>query len=168
MFSKSSYPDFLRLVTDYVTHLMEIPILTKALTMGQAIWERYTIYQSHHLQSWGFTSGLLYIYSVLIGSAAKTQLILIFISPSFFRLISGLIFNVWFNSLWHALKISGTSLTFVFQCQGRDLIPVGAAKILYDSQPKNQNIKQKQYCNKFNKGYLKKKRILESPHQLLF
>ena len=29
------------------------------------------------------------------------------------------------------------------------LIPAHGAKIPHDSQPKNQNIKQKQYCNKF-------------------
>ena len=28
------------------------------------------------------------------------------------------------------------------------------AKILYASRPKNQNIKQKQYCNKFHKDFL--------------
>ena len=30
-------------------------------------------------------------------------------------------------------------------------IPAHGAKIPHDSQPKNQNIKQKQYCNKFDK-----------------
>ena len=94
MFSKSSYPDFLRLVTDYITHLMEIPILTKALNLGEDIRDGYTICQSHHL-----INGLLHIYSVLTGTAAKTQLILIFIFPSFFRLISGLTYSVLFNSL---------------------------------------------------------------------
>ena len=32
---------------------------------------------------------------------------------------------------------------------GAGSIPGGAAKIPHASQPKNQNIKQKQYCNKF-------------------
>ena len=38
-------------------------------------------------------------------------------------------------------------------------IPVRGAKILHASQPKNQNIKQKQYCNKFNKDFK------NGPHQ---
>ena len=32
-------------------------------------------------------------------------------------------------------------------------IPGWGAKIPHASGPKNQNIKQKQYCNKFNKGF---------------
>ena len=32
-------------------------------------------------------------------------------------------------------------------------IPGRGAKISHASQPKNQNIKQKQYCNKFNKDF---------------
>ena len=32
------------------------------------------------------------------------------------------------------------------------LIPGWGAKISHASQPKNQNLKQKEYCNKFNKG----------------
>ena len=31
--------------------------------------------------------------------------------------------------------------------------PGWGAKIAYASQPKNQNLKQKQYCNKFNKDF---------------
>ena len=34
---------------------------------------------------------------------------------------------------------------------GADLIPGQEAKIPHALQPRNQNIKQKQYCNKFNK-----------------
>ena len=34
-----------------------------------------------------------------------------------------------------------------------DLIPGGGAEIPYALWPKNQNIKQKQYCNKFNKDF---------------
>ena len=41
---------------------------------------------------------------------------------------------------------------------GTCLIPCRGAKIPHASGPKNQNIKQKQYCNKFNKD-LKKKKI---------
>ena len=36
---------------------------------------------------------------------------------------------------------------------GASFIPGQRAKILHDWQPKNQNIKQKQYCNKFNKDF---------------
>ena len=36
---------------------------------------------------------------------------------------------------------------------GAGLIPGYRAKIPHASWPKNQNIKQKQYCNKFNKGF---------------
>ena len=36
---------------------------------------------------------------------------------------------------------------------GTDSIPGRGAKILHASKPKNQNIKQKQYCNKFNKDF---------------
>ena len=44
-------------------------------------------------------------------------------------------------------------------------IPGRGAKIPYASRPKNQNIKQKQYCDKFNKdfknGLHQKKKILK-------
>ena len=36
---------------------------------------------------------------------------------------------------------------------GASLIPGQRIKIPTASQPKNQNIKQKQYCNKFNKDF---------------
>ena len=36
---------------------------------------------------------------------------------------------------------------------GMGLIPSQGAKIPHASWPKNQNIKQKQYCNKFNKDF---------------
>ena len=36
---------------------------------------------------------------------------------------------------------------------GASSIPGQEAKIPHDWQPKNQNIKQKQYCNKFNKDF---------------
>jgi len=35
------------------------------------------------------------------------------------------------------------------------LIPARGTEIPHASGPKNQNIKQKQYCNKFNKDFLK-------------
>ena len=38
-------------------------------------------------------------------------------------------------------------------------IPGGGAKIPHASRSKNQNIKQKQYCNKFNKDFK------NGPHQ---
>ena len=40
-------------------------------------------------------------------------------------------------------------------------MPGWRAKIPHASQPKNQNIKQKQYCNKFNEDLKKKK---NGPH----
>ena len=36
---------------------------------------------------------------------------------------------------------------------GDGLIPGRGAKIPHASRPKNQNIKQEQYCNKFNKDF---------------
>ena len=36
---------------------------------------------------------------------------------------------------------------------GAGSIPGGGAKIPLALQPKHQNIKQKQYCNKFNKDF---------------
>ena len=42
---------------------------------------------------------------------------------------------------------------------GAGSIPGRGAKIPHASQPKNQNIKQKQYCNKFNKDFK------NGPHQ---
>ena len=49
--------------------------------------------------------------------------------------------------------------------EGAGLIPVWGAKIPHALQPKYQNIKQKQYCNKFNKDFKngphQKKKILK-------
>ena len=42
------------------------------------------------------------------------------------------------------------------------LIPSWGARIPHASQPKKQNIKQKQNCNKFNKDFTKKKGCLWS------
>ena len=42
---------------------------------------------------------------------------------------------------------------------GADSFPGQGAKIPHASRPKNQNIKQKQYCNKFNKDFK------NGPHQ---
>ena len=42
-------------------------------------------------------------------------------------------------------------------------IPGRAAKIPHALQPKHQNIKQKQYCNKFNKDFKKRKKKKEKP-----
>ena len=42
---------------------------------------------------------------------------------------------------------------------GSGSIPGRGAKILHASGPKNQNIKQKHYCNKFNKDFK------NGPHQ---
>ena len=45
---------------------------------------------------------------------------------------------------------------------GAGSIPGQEAKIPHALQPKSQNIKQKQYCNKFNKDFKK------DPHQEIF
>ena len=42
---------------------------------------------------------------------------------------------------------------------GEGLIPDWGAKVPHDLRPKNQNIKQKEYCNKFNKDFK------NGPHQ---
>ena len=39
------------------------------------------------------------------------------------------------------------------KAEGEGSIPGGVAKIPHASRPKNQNIKQKQYYNKFNKDF---------------
>ena len=44
---------------------------------------------------------------------------------------------------------------FAFQCRGAGLIPGQGAKIPYATQSKNQNMKQKHYCNKSNKEFKK-------------
>ena len=41
--------------------------------------------------------------------------------------------------------------TLLSSAGGVGSVPGGRAKIAHASQTKNQNIKQKQYCNKFNK-----------------
>ena len=38
--------------------------------------------------------------------------------------------------------------------EGAGLTPDREAKVPHISWPKNQNMKQKQYCNKFNKDFL--------------
>ena len=43
--------------------------------------------------------------------------------------------------------------TSSFNTGGVGLIPGHGAKIPHASGPKNQNVKQKQYCNKFNKDF---------------
>ena len=55
--------------------------------------------------------------------------------------------------------LEGTSLggpvvkTSPFNAGDAGLIPGQGAKIPHASGPKNQNVKQKQYCNKFNKDF---------------
>ena len=44
-------------------------------------------------------------------------------------------------------------LSLHFQCRGVGLIPGQGDKIPHASGPKNQNRKQKKYCNKFNKDF---------------
>ena len=43
--------------------------------------------------------------------------------------------------------------TSSFNAGGVGLIPGHGAKIPHASGPKHQNVKQKQYCNKFNKDF---------------
>ena len=43
--------------------------------------------------------------------------------------------------------------TLPSNARGKGLIPSREVKTPYASQPGNQNIKQKQYCNKFNKSF---------------
>ena len=43
--------------------------------------------------------------------------------------------------------------TLSSNAEGVGSIPGQGAKIPHASWPKNQNIKQKQYCNKFNKDF---------------
>ena len=49
--------------------------------------------------------------------------------------------------------------TSAFNAGGAGSIPGRGAKFPHASRPKHQNIKQKQYCNKFNKD-LKKKKVV--------
>ena len=49
--------------------------------------------------------------------------------------------------------------TLPFNAGGKGLILGQGAKIPHASRPENQNIKQKQYCNKFNKDFK------NGPHQ---
>ena len=64
----------------------------------------------------------------------------------------------WFNCSKNIILkvILGMSLVaqwmdFTFQCRVAGSNPGWRAKIPHDSELKNQNMKQKQYCNKFNK-----------------
>ena len=49
--------------------------------------------------------------------------------------------------------------TSLSNAEGAGSIPGQGAKIPHAQRPKNQNIKQKQYCNKFNKDFK------NGPHQ---
>ena len=53
-------------------------------------------------------------------------------------------------------------MTLPSSAEGVDLIPGGGAKIPHILGPKNQNIKQKQYCNKFSRDFK------NCPHQKIF
>ena len=46
-------------------------------------------------------------------------------------------------------------MTSPSSAEGAGSIPGRGAKIPHASRPKKQNIKQKQYCNKFNKDFKK-------------
>ena len=61
--------------------------------------------------------------------------------------------------------------TLPSNAEGMGLIPCQGAKLPRASRPKNQNIKQKQFCNKFNKDfkngpYQKKKTLKKKKNQL--
>ena len=49
--------------------------------------------------------------------------------------------------------------TLIFHAGSRGSMPAPGAKMPHDSWPRSQNIKQKQYCNKFNKDFK------NGPHQ---
>jgi len=63
-----------------------------------------------------------------------------------------------FCSSWKN-KYSGTSLATQCNAGGVGSIPGQGAKISHALRPKHQNVKQKQYCNKFNKD------LKNGPHQ---
>ena len=70
----------------------------------------------------------------------------------------------WGHELWAETEpgdFTGSPVvkTLLSSVEGVGLIPGGEAKIPYASWPKNQNIKLKQYCNKFKT--LKKWSILK-------
>ena len=50
-------------------------------------------------------------------------------------------------------------MTLLSNAGGASSIPGPGDRIPHASRPKNQNIKQKQYCNKFNKDFI------NGPHQ---
>ena len=52
-----------------------------------------------------------------------------------------------------ALVVQWLTLYPPLQGVGGQFLVWEEAKIPYASGPENQNIKQKQYCNKFNKGF---------------
>ena len=62
--------------------------------------------------------------------------------------------------------------TLPSNAEGAGSIPGQGTKIPYASQPKKQNVKQKQYCKKFNKDFknsphLGKKKILKKHKNLI-
>ena len=61
--------------------------------------------------------------------------------------------------IWWDFPSSPVDGTWPSSAGGVGLIPGWGAKIPHASGPKDQNIKQKQYCNKFNKNFKK------VPHQ---
>lgn len=70
-------------------------------------------------------------------------------------------FNVGFKRSCWELLWRCSSQHFACQCRGVDPIPGQGAETPHASSPKNQNIKQKQYCNRLNKDglhHIQKKR----------
>ena len=63
------------------------------------------------------------------------------------------------RSVYHDFPGCTVVKTSLSNAGGADSIPGRGAKIPHASRTKNQNIKQKQYCNKFNKDFK------NGPHQ---
>ena len=66
---------------------------------------------------------------------------------------------VFFFNIETSLTAQWMMTTSSSSARGMGLIPGRGAKLPHASRPKNQNIKQKQHCNKFNKE------LKNSPHQ---
>ena len=57
------------------------------------------------------------------------------------------------KNVWEGTSLEIQSLKTLPPIKGVQIQSLGGAKIPHASQPKNQNTKQKQYCNKFNKDF---------------
>ena len=61
--------------------------------------------------------------------------------------------SIWSNNIYRDFPGSPVVRTLPFNAGGVGLIPGRGAKIPHASGPQNQNLKQKQYCSKFNKDF---------------